>query len=343
MPIYLSTEIADCFPLLLSIGILVACIGLTCSTAWVVWQKVATRSGARKTSLSKRHFIIVYGLGFATAFFWLGVTALHLVAWQLCLVEETRNQLHLMSYLSTFAAIVLGWQFYVRSGNARLVGATRIVIQLAQVSGLMCCANCLPVGTEDSYVQSPPGKLVANQTAHTDSGTLIQLYGRESTPDELSKFFRATQKHVSSVSRFAMFRAEPEPEVNCHGWVFSEQHIVRCEDVPTILNDNGYELITEPQLNDLVVYSGQSGLVVHTGVVCGFLAGEKVLIESKWGVAGRYVHLVDEQPYSQDYRFYRSPRDGHKLKYCAPVADGLVNDSHNDHARPLQPQGTSRG
>lgn len=335
MSLQLSSEIANCFPLLLSIGILAACVGLTCSTAWVVWQNVATKSGERITSSNKRHFIALYGLTFATGFFWLGVTALHLLAWQLCLVEETRNQLHLMSYFSTFAVILLGWH-YIRSRNTRLVGATRIAIQLAQVSGLMCCANWFPVGTEDSYVQSPPGKLVAIQTARTDSGSPIQLYGRDSTPDELTEFFRATQGHVASVSRFAMFRGEPEPEVNCHGWVFSEQHIVKCEDVPTILKDNGYELVTEPELNDLVVYSGQSGFVVHTGVVCGFLAGEKVLIESKWGVAGRYVHLADEQPYSQDYRFYRSPRDGHKLKYCVPATDGLVKDSHNDSAAPLQ-------
>ena len=41
--------------------------------------------------------------------------------------------------------------------------------------------------------------------------------------------------------------------------------------------------------------------------------GGKVVIESKWGCLGCYLHPPEGQRYSTSWRYYRSPRKGHFL------------------------------
>ena len=43
-----------------------------------------------------------------------------------------------------------------------------------------------------------------------------------------------------------------------------------------------------------------------------------VLIESKWGFLGRFLHEPKNQCYSQDFAYYRSPRQGHLLRIEQP-------------------------
>jgi hypothetical protein len=101
---------------------------------------------------------------------------------------------------------------------------------------------------------------------------------------------------------------------NCHGWVFgSGQYFLECDEVDQILTDNGYVPSRSPQLGDVIVYRNSSGGITHTGIVkAGSLSGSP-LIESKWGVRGRFVHRPAEQPYGSHYTFYRSARQGHAL------------------------------
>jgi hypothetical protein len=109
---------------------------------------------------------------------------------------------------------------------------------------------------------------------------------------------------------------------NCHGWVFcSGQYFLQCEDVEKILADNGYQIYDSPRVGDLVVYRNSSGGISHTGVVkeCA-LAGPPV-IESKWGLRGRFVHSPADQPYGRRFGYYRSTRQGHTLA-IRPAAIG---------------------
>ena len=102
---------------------------------------------------------------------------------------------------------------------------------------------------------------------------------------------------------------------NCHGFVFTGgAYWVRGEDVDDILGDNGYEPVAGPRAGDVAVYRDGYGAVAHTGIVRGAATEGVVLVESKWGKLGRFVHRHDRHPYpATTCTFYRSPRAGHVL------------------------------
>jgi len=110
-----------------------------------------------------------------------------------------------------------------------------------------------------------------------------------------------------------MLRAKPSVQSNCHGWVFTQgQHILRGEDVQLILNDNNYTEVSKPQFNDVVVYRSNYGVILHTGVVRGSLEGA-ILVESKWGISALCMHVAEEQPYAQNFTYYRTDRPSHDI------------------------------
>jgi hypothetical protein len=41
--------------------------------------------------------------------------------------------------------------------------------------------------------------------------------------------------------------------------------------------------------------------------------GQPVLVESKWGNLGVFLHPADKTPYGTEFTFYRSARSGHLL------------------------------
>jgi hypothetical protein len=101
---------------------------------------------------------------------------------------------------------------------------------------------------------------------------------------------------------------------NCHGWVFvGGQHLIFGDDVQQILDDNGYERCLSSQPGDLIVYRNPLGEIVHTGVVIERLLPLSPLVESKWGIGARFVHAPKDQPYGNNFAYYRSARLGHTL------------------------------
>jgi hypothetical protein len=108
---------------------------------------------------------------------------------------------------------------------------------------------------------------------------------------------------------------------NCHGWVFARgRHWVREESVEGILEDNGYRPAPAPRPGDLVIYRDPDGRIVHSAVVRAALRDAFVLVESKWGVMGVYLHAADVHPYQgSTATYHRSPRVGHHL-YGVPDA-----------------------
>ena len=61
------------------------------------------------------------------------------------------------------------------------------------------------------------------------------------------------------------------------------------------------------------MYRDQYGAIVHTGVVRGVLDDGTIMIESKFGLDGLYLHEPQAQPYATDYVFYHSDRPGHAV------------------------------
>jgi hypothetical protein len=157
---------------------------------------------------------------------------------------------------------------------------------------------------------------VAVQVAVTDRGQTLRLWAASAQmADAESEAAEASYLQRSGMGQRLIRTGDAHLECNCHGWVFTGgRHWVRGEQVDLILRDNGYRQVTEPQPGDLVVYRDQAGAVLHTGLVR--LADEHglVLIESKWGRLGRFIHPVAQHCYPDAVPcYYHTPRGGHLL------------------------------
>lgn len=101
---------------------------------------------------------------------------------------------------------------------------------------------------------------------------------------------------------------------NCHGWVFTDgKYLVKGDYVDTILQDNGYEIVTTPAVGDVIIYRDEMGIPIHTGLVKAVGNDGFTLIESKWGALETYYHLPSDQVYSRSFAYYRSQRQGHAI------------------------------
>lgn len=109
--------------------------------------------------------------------------------------------------------------------------------------------------------------------------------------------------------------ADPDPRYNCHGWTFTGgQYWLRDPaDVEAILSDNGYQRVNRPRINDVVVYRDALGKIIHTGIVRSAPRDGLILIESKWGTLGRYIHKPDVTCYRGTVEYYRTQRTGGHL------------------------------
>jgi len=163
----------------------------------------------------------------------------------------------------------------------------------------------------ESQVPSVP---IQREKAWTDRGTVIvlrePLNGHEgrSLLEAEERYFRTAQFKEQVIRH-----STADQRTNCHGWVFTGgKFILSGSEVESILTDNGYTEQQTPQPDDLVIYrSGTT--VIHTAIVQSAAGDQPVLVRSKWGSLGVFVHPIDKSPYGTSYNFYRSPRAGHLL------------------------------
>jgi hypothetical protein len=165
---------------------------------------------------------------------------------------------------------------------------------------------------------TPNFKDMVGVNAITDCGRFVPLQEPEVIDAERTARGEAHWRKNAGAT-FQLIQTGPaDPAVNCHGWVFAGgQGVIRGAHVETILEDNGYAEVKRPASGDVVVYRDDKDdkkTVLHTGLVRGLGDNGRVLVESKWGTLGTYIHLADETSYGYGYKFYRSPRNGHLLK-----------------------------
>lgn len=199
-------------------------------------------------------------------------------------------------------ARVAGWQFATICILAVGWSALRLYLASRSVPGIV-------------QLDIRPQLLPSRAVAETDKGTRIQLY--ECTEfDELP----SSQAPLPQLAARRIVAGPSDPRANCHGWVFTGgKYYVAGESIDTILRENGYERVTVPHVDDLVVWRDPKQLPVHTGIVKAVGLDDFVLVESKWGHTGRYLHEPGHPGYSQDFAFYRSPRSGHLLRITRPI------------------------
>lgn len=171
---------------------------------------------------------------------------------------------------------------------------------------------------------------VTDVVAVTDRGNPIRLFRTAGAAANPAAKQHREDALVGRVCKPHCRLASPDASLNCHGWTFAGQHIIRSEDVCQILDENGYKRVQSPLPGDLVVYWNAERQIVHTAIVCTVTAS-RVLVESKWGGLGRYQHEPSRQPYSADFDYYRSPRQGHRLQLADPTAIGLPASTTPPH------------
>lgn len=252
------------------------------------------------------------------------LASLQVFAWQLYFYSDSHDTVALWCFP---LALIVGtgvWKLAKRSLDvnplpARTIPIVIILISVVEVVGFAQATR--QFCTEVSKVINPAsdlmslGLLVENSTtcASTDCGKPIKLYERQVTTNAFREFIERNRAAFETMSERAMLRAQPFVQSNCHGWVFTEgKHILKGQDVQLILNDNNYIEVEDPQSHDVAVYRNHDGEIVHTGLVRGSLAGA-TMVESKWGIGGVYMHIAEEQPYSQEIKYYRTCRPSHDV------------------------------
>ncbi len=153
-------------------------------------------------------------------------------------------------------------------------------------------------------------------SARTDRGECVGLHGVADFSAYHQTAEREAEKLRNGILILKLIRtAPPSPDCNCYGWVFTGGRFwVRDEDVDRILADNGYTPVTAPRADDLIIYRDPYGKIVHAGRVEAATRNGLVLVESKWGELGRFLHAPEHQSYSETWQFYRTERGGHVLR-----------------------------
>jgi hypothetical protein len=186
----------------------------------------------------------------------------------------------------------------------------------------------LPTEWSDLPQLKTPDRLledISPTPARTDGGTPVKLQRRtgiiRSTKEMAARQAELLRRWGMEQSVIAL--PESPEDCNCHGWTFTAGTCwVPATEIDLILKENGYKEVSTPQPGDLVVYRSTSQEAIHTGVVRMLGDGGLILVESKWGELGRFLHPVDTQPYGEaNFLYYRSPRAGHLLR-------GLSAPSH---------------
>lgn len=161
-----------------------------------------------------------------------------------------------------------------------------------------------------------PGQLVQERhiVGLTQAGSRLRLYRLDVSEESYQEYATTTLERVARMAEPLIVQEAPNQNYNCHGWVFTGgKFFLKGESVEQILRENGYRKIGIPQENDIVIYRSATGKILHTGLVRTQLSNGTILVESKWGADGRYLHRTENQPYSQNFEYYRTEQPSHVI------------------------------
>jgi hypothetical protein len=204
---------------------------------------------------------------------------------------------------------------FVQAGLLVLIGGGGLAWQAARLDDVLQ-GDAVPgqLALElEQHIELYP---VAEPRVGTDAGHAVPLFTAGSDRESSLLDGQTDLFQQLKLNRHAIELTSPTLEHNCHGWVFTGgRYWVRGSAVAQILADNGYGEVSRPRLDDLVVYRNVKGEIIHTGVVRAVLPDGTVLVESKWGQMGRFLHRPEEHCYrGSTFSFYHSERGSHQLR-----------------------------
>jgi len=163
----------------------------------------------------------------------------------------------------------------------------------------------------------------------TDAGAPIPLYNASLSTVSVTEDVESRYLRGMRLDKKLIQTAPADLKYNCHGWVFTGgQYWLRSNAIETILKDNAYRAVKNPRAGDVAVFRNNLGEVTHTGLVRAGSKEGALLIESKWGRFGRYVHTADDHGYrGQEVTYYRTSRGSHLLKGLQPAATASAGES----------------
>jgi hypothetical protein len=162
-------------------------------------------------------------------------------------------------------------------------------------------------------------------SATTDAGTKIPMLIPNNLQDLTDPRMLERAKRSTTAAHQLIQTGSLEPAVNCHGWVFTMGRAwVSGAVVDSILKDNGYSIAKSPAVGDVVIYRSSENAVLHSGLVRTVTPEGRVLVESKWGSLGTYIHLAADTGYGERIQFYRTVRPTHLLRGLTPPSSGTV-------------------
>jgi len=218
----------------------------------------------------------------------------------------------------------------------RLVTCAPVQALVLLVSGLAVAGNQLwridsdlqsemdRTETELALASEPADlEVTPNRPAFTDSGHQIQLFSpRTAAQSDQERAAERRYLQQNGLEMKVIQTAGLNPNYNCHGWVFAGGRFwVRSVSVDRILQDNGYKPTTAVAPGDVAVFRNKGGKVTHSGLVHSVSQAGLILVESKWGRLGRFIHTDANHLYRTDkVNYYRSPRRNHLLQ-------GLYDDT----------------
>jgi hypothetical protein len=274
----------------------------------------------------------------------LGTALLCLLATDALNVVDRRvnSELAFVSKAAVIGAVVTGslisWRFAARGPKQAVAGSSPQPERRALAASVLL----LSVGTaawfggrfyftafptlavvDDSETQ---GGLIESKdyVAWTDRGREIRLFHLDGEPDGPEAKGTSRQSSIDDYPQMAILRQSRNVGSNCHGWVFCDgRFVLRGDGIEQIIEDNGYAAVEKPRAGDLILYRDPNGQIGHSGLIRGVLDDGTVMVESKWGVDRRYLHAACDQPYSQLFTYYRSPRHGHRLTITKTLPDDL--------------------
>lgn len=135
------------------------------------------------------------------------------------------------------------------------------------------------------------------------------------SPKELEARFRLTHFPDGAIQT-----GSADEYYVCHEWTFAggPDETVLADDIQTLLDQRGYRPVEVPQVGDVIVYRRRAGGDIdHSGRVKAVDGQGLVLIESKWGHQGRYLHRPELPDVFAQFAYYRAPEQppGDELHY----------------------------